>query len=290
MFEIVGYVTNTTGGSNTFVVAIVAGCAAILASIVTGGILTRNNQSTIGAERDRLTQTLEAEERRLDKRLSFERAERDRSALIEVLESIAKNLEGLSHAAMESIDAANTINAAFRLNEGVDWEPVQDLSDRRGHLEKSAMDSLLRLSLMLGDESDALIAQVLKSTNASGKESKRPSVIPSSSFRQSGRHLLKWRPPVRSFLSLPGPSRQSGCMNQWPRYRPIQLPTSRVRLLTDRAGNRAARGARSPFLTERRKATQGWAGDANKAPQSVSRCTGCSGLDSPAARTNAWSP
>jgi hypothetical protein len=82
MFEIVGYVTNTTGGSNTLVVAIVAGCAAILASVVTGGILTRNNQSTIGAERDRLTQTLEAEERRLDKRLSFERAERDRSGPI----------------------------------------------------------------------------------------------------------------------------------------------------------------------------------------------------------------
>lgn len=167
MFEIVGSFTNTTTGSNTLVVAIIAGSAAILASIVTGGILTRNNQSTIGAERDRLTQTLEAEERRLDKRLSFERAERDRAGLIEVLESIAKNLEGLSHAAMESIDAANTINAAFRLNEGVDWQPVQDLSDRRGHLEKSAMDSLLRLSLMLGDESDALVAQVLKATNAS---------------------------------------------------------------------------------------------------------------------------
>ncbi|MGO9902945.1 MAG: hypothetical protein ACLP0J_25380 [Solirubrobacteraceae bacterium] len=69
MFEIVGYVSSTTGGSSTLVVAIVAGCAALLASIVTGGILTRNNQSTIGAERDRLTQTLEAEERRLDKRL-----------------------------------------------------------------------------------------------------------------------------------------------------------------------------------------------------------------------------
>jgi hypothetical protein len=167
MFEIVGQVTNTIGGSDTWVVAIVAGCAAILASLVTGGIVTRNNQNTIGAERERLTQTLEAEDRRLERRLSFERAERDRSGLIEVLESIAKNLEGLSHVAMDGIDAANTIYAAFRLHEGVDWEPVQELSNRRDHLEMSAMDSLIRLSLMLGDESETLVAQVLKSTNAS---------------------------------------------------------------------------------------------------------------------------
>jgi hypothetical protein len=205
MFEIVGYVTNTTGGSNTLVVAIVAGCAAILASIVTGGILTRNNQSTIGAERDRLTQTLEAEERRLDKRLSFERAERDRSGLIEVLERIAKNLEGLSHVAMESIDAANAINAAFRLSEGVDWEPVQDLSDRRGHLEKSAMDSLLRLSLMLGDESDALIAQVLESTNASRKGIDAVLGDPEQFFPAVGEAFAQVEAARQEFLKLARP-------------------------------------------------------------------------------------
>ena len=167
MLEIVGHVTNATGDSNTLAVAVVAGCAAILASIVTGGIVTRNNKRSIDAERERLAQNLEAEERRLDKRLSFEAAERDRAGLVETLQGVAKSLEGLSHAATDTIDAANTIYAAFRLNETVDWEPAHALSDRRGQLETSAMDALIPLSLMLGDESEPLVAQVLKSTNAS---------------------------------------------------------------------------------------------------------------------------
>jgi hypothetical protein len=106
---------------------------------------------------------------------------------------------------MESIDAANTIYAAFRLNEGVDSEPLQDLSDHRGHLEMSAMDSLIRLSLMLGDESEPLVAQVLKSTSASRHGLEAVLGDPEQFFPAVGEAFAQVEAARQEFLKLARP-------------------------------------------------------------------------------------
>jgi hypothetical protein len=146
---------HTGGGSNVALAAvIVTGIVGVVAPVLTGLILWKNTGRTMRAENDRLRQSL-----------SFERAERDRSALIGVIESIAKDLQDLATTAIEAIDYARNVYASYRMGANIDTEPAVELSSRLEALDTSAMTSLIRLGLMLGDRSEPLVAQVLAASN-----------------------------------------------------------------------------------------------------------------------------
>jgi hypothetical protein len=69
----------------------------------------------------------------------------------------------------------------------------------------SAMDSLIRLSLMLGDESEPLVAQVLKSTSASREGLEAVFGDPEQFFPAVGEAFAQVEAARQEFLKLARP-------------------------------------------------------------------------------------
>ncbi len=104
-------------------VELVAVIVALLVGVAGPIVLWKNTNRTIRAEHDRLTNTLRAEDRRLQARLSFERSERDRAELREILDSISKYLYDISR----SVQAAKQIAEGVAVDQSASVDPERVL-------------------------------------------------------------------------------------------------------------------------------------------------------------------
>jgi hypothetical protein len=160
---------SATGNGSSSTVAILALVAAIVAAvvgpIVAGVFLLRNTR-----------RTLDAEDRRLRRRLAFERAQTDRTEVRQLLDALADLLYEIDRqtASYEYVSDQVVHRVSDSARPGQAWEEREDraretlrsISERVEELYRAAINQLERLRLRLGDEGAALVSLAVETYDA----------------------------------------------------------------------------------------------------------------------------